>query len=554
MLKRSFFFDFAVLSSLLLVGSLPLAWGDPNPTDVRPLVKPLGPGLFLEMDPRIELLAGVQSWTSWTTDPQSDGFLGSPPTTYAQQLREALAAFHSHQAMTIAQNLHRGHGFSYDAPPAFVLSGDHGLVFDRPVGGYSRYLTGRAGGEAILNLWAEALRDLANKASFAVFFEAHRPYYEGLLDQASRGLDAEPLAQWLKDYYGSTGEFVFHFVLAPALMPGGGYGTTVVRTEGGRQVTHVYQVIRDAQNVSGERLAGLTLHEFGHSFVNPAIGERVPLLARFGLERLWAPVKERMRELAYGSMETFLNELVLRATTIRGQRMEGLVSDEGVKDLLATEAQKGFYPIGAVYRELADYEAHRDRWPRFHDFGPELLNRLAAQAGTLANTATAQSPLIGSFRADFEGQGSAPGAPFALSEGASTSGDGRASEVLWDTRDAAGGKTCLTLRGQAETSTWHFVGTDLALQKGTVVARFDVRGKNLKREAEQFNNAYAGFIVEEKSGKKAFEVRPYQGTFGWLHQEIRLVVDPATTRSVRFGFFLSISGELSFDEVSVDWE
>lgn len=550
--KRSFFHYFTPVA-LTFLTPLCSVWAGPLPLDPAPVVRTLGPGLVLEIDPRIELLAGVQSWTSWATDPQSAGYLGAPPRPYAQRLREALAGFEGDPAVVVSQRLLRDRGFSYDAPPAFVVAGTKGLAFERPEGGDSDYLVGRAGGGEILKSWGEALGALAARASFSVFFDSQRTYYEALLDQASRDLDAEPLARWLKDYYGSSGEFVFHFVLAPAMMPGGGYGTSVVRTEGEKKVTHVYQIIRDAQTVTGSRLAGLTLHEFGHSFVNPAIGEQVPLLARFGLERLWTPVKEQMKAQAYGQMETFLNELVLRATTIRGQRMVGLVSDQGVKGLLAAEAQRGFYPVEAVYRELADYEAHRDRWPRFHDFGPELLTRLAAQADALVKAAAKKEP-VPSVRATFEGPGPAPGAPFVLSDGATTSGDGRASEVFFDPRGPASGTTCLTLRGQAETSTWPLVGADLLPRQGTVVARFQVRAQDLKKEGDQFNNAYAGFLVEGKDGKKRFEVRHYQGTFDWRGQEIRLVVDPSVTKSLVFGFFLSISGELSFDEVTVDWE
>lgn len=550
-MQRSFFYCLAIGS--LLAGCVTKVIPTASPVDAPVLTRSLGPGLVLEIDPRMELLAAVQAWTSWTTDPRSDGHWSPEPSPYAQELKKVLSAFGDSPAVKQSQDLLKNRGFSYDAPPAFVLAGDRGLAFEPPAKGYSAYLVQRAGSREALDSWAAALRNLAAEAAFPEFFASHRSYYEGLFDRATQGLDAGPLAAWLREYYGFTEETVFHFVLAPTMMPGGGYGTTVVREEGGRKVTHVYQVIRDAERVSGHQLAGLTLHEFGHSFVNPSIGDQIPAAARPGLERLWSPVKDAMRAQAYTNLETFLNELVLRATTIRGQVQIGLESAAGAEVLLNSEVQRGFFPIREVYHELQDYEAHRDRWPRFHDFGPELLNRLANQSEKLLAAST-KTRAVGSFRATFEGDGPAPGSPFGLAVGASSQGDGRPSEVLFDTRDPAEGTQCLTLRGQAETSTWQFVSTELEPRRGTIVARFQVKAQDLRREAKQFNNAYAGFLVEGKDGKKRFEVRPFEGTFVWRTEEIRLSVNPDQVRSLQFGMFLSISGELSFDDLSVEWE
>lgn len=551
-MKKLFFYSFPLFA--VLVGCATQVKPVPQAAFVEPLVRSLGPGLILEVDPRLEFLAGVQSQTSWSTNPQSAGYLGPYPRRYITELRDAFASHRSDPAVVLSESLLRDRGFSYDAPPAFALASANGLGFEVPSAGYGEYLETRAGGSERLVQWGAALRNLAVTMDFPAFFRAHRPYYEGLLDQASQGLDAAPLAQWLKDYYGSQGEFVFHFALAPAMLPGGGYGTTVVRVEDGREVKHVYQVIRNAEKVDGASLVGLTLHEFGHSFVNPAIGDQIPSTSRADLERLWVPVKDQMATMAYNSVEVFLNELVLRATTIRGQLAVGQVSEAGARSLLDEEARRGFYPIHAVAELLRDYEANRDRWPRFGDFGPELLARLAAQSGELVEQAPGKPRRYDSVKTGFEGPDSAPGRPFALFDGASTTGDGSSSLVVYDSTSPAAGQASLTLEGTANTSEWHFVAVELKPQKGTVVARFQVRAQDLRKEKGQFNNAYAGFIVEDKQGKKRFEVHPYKGSFDWTPDEIRFVVDPAATKSLRFGFFLSVSGKLSIDEVSVDWE
>ena len=63
-------------------------------------------------------------------------------------------------------------------------------------------------------------------------------------------------------------------------------------------------------------LEQLSLHEWGHSFVNPAL-EKDSRQVRT-LDKLFIPVKERMAQMAYPHVEIFFNEQVLRAAVVVG--------------------------------------------------------------------------------------------------------------------------------------------------------------------------------------------------------------------------------------------
>ncbi|QUL99257.1 MAG: DUF4932 domain-containing protein [Candidatus Fermentithermobacillus carboniphilus] len=64
---------------------------------------------------------------------------------------------------------------------------------------------------------------------------------------------------------------------------------------------------------SGRSLETLTLHELGHSFVNPAMDMHSARVS--GLGELFKPVERQMRDMAYPNVHVFMNEQVLRAVT-----------------------------------------------------------------------------------------------------------------------------------------------------------------------------------------------------------------------------------------------
>ena len=532
---------------------------EPDLLRSQPLARQLGPSISIEVDPRIEVLSGVLLNSSMS---RGQAGRSSQASGYAVELKALLGPERAGGAIRNVESLGRL-GFGYDAPPALVLSTTDGLAMRDPEGGYSAYLRKRGLGTGNLGNLVSSLRTAAATASFDGFWDRHRPYYDSLLDRASAGLEAEKVVEWLLAYYGAKGQYRFHYVLAPALFPGGGYGITVDRDEGGVKVRHVYQVVRDAESVDSGGLTALALQEFGHSFVNPAVGDNVPSGARRGLEEVFAPVRRQMREQAYPNVEIFLNELVLRACTIRGQVLLGFLDEGGADAALAGEEAYGFYPIRAVYSLLADYEAGHATggaspvagtatYPDFAGFAPVLLEKLSAQAKELVAVAPRSLEPVMEFATGFEGLEAAPGPAFALESGATNSGKGGLGKVFLDGRSPFEGSACLSLSGNVDTTVWRCVKLPLAVKAGTVSASWAVRGSDIRQEGAQFDNAFVGLILTDKDGKRRFQVRSYSGSFDWTKESLVLGLDPRSTASAEFCVFLSESGELSVDDVRIE--
>ena len=321
-----------------------------------------------EISAEMELLAGVLSHTTWMNQagPQGKG------NEYFRSLKEFFAPYQKHEAVTIAQEL-TTMGFSFDAPIGFIchLGPLPQLDLEHE---YSPYIIGRARDRDRLERFRVALRDLAEESNFLEFFGSWQPSFQAWIDAAS--MDGDMVVTWLENFFGRESE-AFHLILAPAMFPGGGYGATVTTAEG-ENIS--FQVIRERGSSDsmpvfpeGRDLEYLSLHEWGHSFVNPAIDAHSSTVSQ--LNKFFTPVARAMKSQAYGNVHVFMNEQVLRAvTTIAAYELYG---EEAYAHYLANETRRSFYLTEDIVSILRHYQENRDVYPSFDLFVPEMLARIA---------------------------------------------------------------------------------------------------------------------------------------------------------------------------------
>jgi hypothetical protein len=361
---------------LFMIGNIVLAHHlvaeEGAPTDYQ-IVSPLSHNIYAEILPRMELLAGVLSHTSWMElrGPRGAG------NQYFQALHEFLLPYKEHEAMRIAESLTRKK-FVYDAPPHFMLHLSP-LPELRVQHEYSEYVSQRARGRANLEMFRVALQDLGEQSDFLAFFEQQRPLFERILHDTVNGFDATVLTNWMETFYGWSGH-EFHIVLAPAMFPSGGYGV-IVETNSGPLI---YQVLRDMgtgdvpEFQTGSSLTNLTLHEFSHSFVNPSIRQYSSLIQQYALHDLFTPVEKMMNKQAYDTTRTFLNETVVRA--VSSLAIYDLYGDDRrFQGLITYQEQRGFYLTRFTIEQLQYYQQHRALYARFDDFIPYLLQQYGTQ-------------------------------------------------------------------------------------------------------------------------------------------------------------------------------
>lgn len=328
------------------------------------------PSRGAEIHPPLELLAGVLAHTDWMKQrgPVSGG------NSYFRELKAVFQPHKEHQAVQLAQQLVRK-GFTYDAHARFAmcLGPLPELALATP---YPPELLERFRGDSRgLEAFRLALRDIARVSDFNGFVERHSADYERWC--AAAQFNRAGATQRLEDFFGENNN-EFRMILAPAMFPNGGYGVTFPRQD---KPTLVCQIIRaDARGnadpifPSGRELELLALHEWGHSFVNPAIERHAASLTK--LEPHFARVKDVMTSQAYPSLPIYANEQVLRAFVLLAATE---IAPEHAKRLLRNEEQRGFLLTRAAARELRRYAANREAYRKFGDFVPELLARLAEE-------------------------------------------------------------------------------------------------------------------------------------------------------------------------------
>lgn len=332
----------------------------------------LAENAYVQILPRVELLAGVLSQTSWmdSRGPKGKG------NEYFRELQSFFEPYKDHQAIKIAEKLTKRH-FTYDAPVQFILR--LGPLPDlEATYGYNDYLIGRAGSEKILEEFRGALVELAHISQFDQFFAQHMNLFKESIGTTTSGFQCDTIMSWLEEFFGWSGN-EYYMVLAPAMFPGGGYGSQIFK-ENDEMI--VYQVIREKGSSTtqpefstADRLDRLALHEWGHSFVNPSTAKYPEKVKR--LKPLFNKVKQKiMRQTAYNGVEIFLNEQILRA-------MEGIV----VRDLMGeVEYEKhirrqneiGFYLTEYTIEQLDQYREMRGEYPRFDQYLPVLLDQYYA--------------------------------------------------------------------------------------------------------------------------------------------------------------------------------
>lgn len=319
--------------------------------------------------PQIELLGAVQSQTPFldTFGPKGEG------NEYFRAVKVLMEPYKDHVAVQISKRLMNG-GFGFSWPVGFMLH--LGPLPDlEPVTEYPDDMVAQAGGKQNLEEFRLALKDLAEKSKFLEFFNSWQGTYDRWVAAQSAGIDFEKVTNWLSDFFGwSSGGF--EVVLAPAMFQAG-YGPTVKYRDG--TVTAYEVICSNATSTldpvfpsAGTDVERLSLHEIGHSFVNPIFAEYPDRVQ--GYEPLYRKVGAQMNSQYYGQVWIFFNEQVIRGVVALAAR--DLYGEAAFESEIEANEDDGFYLTGYIADQMADYAANRSKYPKFTDFVPVLLDRI----------------------------------------------------------------------------------------------------------------------------------------------------------------------------------
>jgi hypothetical protein len=113
----------------------------------------------------------------------------------------------------------------------------------------------------------------------------------------------------------------------------------------------------------------LAWHEFGHSFVVPTMNKIHSDITKYS--SLFDPISDKMKEQAYGTWDTCVNEHLVRAVETRLAYLH--IDKEVAQQTLRYEKTKGFFYVEVLCKRLEQYENQRDKYSTFADFSPEII-------------------------------------------------------------------------------------------------------------------------------------------------------------------------------------
>ncbi len=202
------------------------------------------------------------------------------------------------------------------------------------------------------------------------FFARQTPLFNEV-ENAFRDVFAEIDMGWFARFFGKEAQGGMVPIVGMGL-GGGNYGGDIVYPD---STVDRYAFMGSWSMWDGkpyfdpEMFRNTIVHEFCHSFVNPAL-EGDAELAR-PAERLFSAYAEPMRAQAYGDGRTVLNETFVRAAVIR-YLMEHADTAAVDKEMWMQIGCRFIWMPEAVAL-LGEYEAHRDRYPDFRSFVPRIV-------------------------------------------------------------------------------------------------------------------------------------------------------------------------------------
>ena len=370
----------------LIVGAVALATPLPHET----LAAQGPPRPEVAVDPRVELmtvlfrLAGADEYQRDRNPPWRAAF-----EAWGAPLRD-------HPAVAYARRVRSERGVSFDAPMSLAV---HLPPFDS-LEAWERWtplpsLDARWRPEEARAFAALAAR-FARESRFEEFLAGRAAQAEAAVARANAQLDSADLG-WVTRFFGGSAEGPrFHLVQALG-MGSQNFGPRVVRSDGTEDVFSINGV--DSVGADGlpvVRLAPtLVVHEFGHSFVNPATARHRALLEG-SAKSLQRTAQEKFEAQAYGAWTAVLDETLDRAVEVR--YVQAHRGDSAARIHAARQVQRGFWAVPALARAYAErYESDRARYPTFADFLPvvrAVIDSVVREVSALRSAYEAARPRL----------------------------------------------------------------------------------------------------------------------------------------------------------------
>ena len=227
----------------------------------------------------------------------------------------------------------------------------------------------------------DAMNQFYREINFADYLKDNQKIHDRMKAEVSCNMPPAGFIWTMESFYGQRFN---DYCLVPSLnIPTSmGFGKTHLAT---RTIYNVFgpftfQSFDEANLDLGfnrmDKIQNLSVHEFGHSFVNPCI-DRVPAELIKQTEPLYTPLAEAMKKQSYTSWNACLYEHFVRAGEVIIARKLG--NNAGAERKLVEDLQKGFAYLPQIVRELESFDQRANRQETYQEKVGEIIQHLADQ-------------------------------------------------------------------------------------------------------------------------------------------------------------------------------
>jgi len=341
--------------------------------DFAPVEVNLSPGVHLEIDPRVELVQIIYFIANpkWYQKRVSPYLVGANPYNYPY-MKDVKKYFENYTNATAVRMVPTmvEEDIAYDAIPEFALHLNP-VNFSKDMN-WSDMLKLRPWlNVTLLDEFARAVAQFANETDFWKFYNEHRTFYNETLSRFEAGNGGKILnvTRFEESFFGENAS---SWTIVPlTLISRHGFGVHI--TKNGDEYVYAFlgfSYVKDGIPVvyiSGEGITFL-VHEFAHSFVNPAVDEYYSLFQPY--ESLYDPVRKKLSMMAYTNFKIMLYETFVRAVEVYYLNVTG--NGDEAKRRLGMYSVPFYFIKDAYNAYVNDYMKHRDVYRNYTDFMPEL--------------------------------------------------------------------------------------------------------------------------------------------------------------------------------------
>jgi len=228
-------------------------------------------------------------------------------------------------------------------------------------------------------IFLDALNALYQEVNFDQYLEEAQPYYDQALEEVRTHLPEQNFVGQLEQFFHQ--EFDRYTLIPSLTIPKGmGFG---LRNKG-QEVYNVFGAFGAQQLDSGSlkmgfndsrRMRELSVHEFGHSFVNPVVAQ-VPIHFFETTETLFEPVQAKMYEQGYNTWKACMYEHFVRAVELILSEKYAPESDYQAMQKEYLEERQFIY-IPQLRKVLEDYDEQGTTFTEAVREAMEALKKLA---------------------------------------------------------------------------------------------------------------------------------------------------------------------------------